>query len=501
MTFTMATAPPTQAHHLHVTRRRARTALNALVVRLRFPAVLVLAFLVVGKWDVLRNYWDTWTRPVAEDTSAFRPVSNDTEYFCPMDPGVVSDWPTKCGVCNMALVRRKRGEATALPDGVVARMQLTPYRIQLAGLRTAPAGYRPLAAEAESAGVARIEDSEGPGSRHVIVLPEFAPRDGWLLLDGQEVSVTCDDVPGHDPFRARLRSVSPSPTVLVEDPGHELRSGMVLTVRVSRALAEIEPFRSLPSDLPPIRKGEARTVYACPDHPDTLGAPSGRCTVDGIAFEPHSLAANQRLRWWCPMHPDVTSDTAGQHCGPCDGMLLRPRVVTYRPPGQILSVPESAVVDTGKHQVVFLERMPGMFEGVEVTLGPRCGGWFPVVRGLEPGQSVVVAGAFLLDAETRLNPSLASAYFGASRTANPTPPETAQAPNPQNTLAGLMSDDAAAARRQSVCPVTRKALGSMGTPIKVLVNGRTVFLCCSGCEDRLRKDPARFLEPAPTPRP
>ena len=56
-----------------------------------------------------------------------------------------------------------------------------------------------------------------------------------------------------------------------------------------------------------------------------------------------------------------------------------------------------------------------MFDGVEVVLGPRCGDSYPVVRGLEPGQRVAVAGAFLLDAETRLNPSLVAGYFGASR--------------------------------------------------------------------------------------
>ena len=56
-----------------------------------------------------------------------------------------------------------------------------------------------------------------------------------------------------------------------------------------------------------------------------------------------------------------------------------------------------------------------MFDGVEVVLGPRCGDSYPVVRGLEPGQRVAVAGAFLLDAETRLNPSLVAGYFGAGR--------------------------------------------------------------------------------------
>ena len=81
----------------------------------------------------------------------------------------------------------------------------------------------------------------------------------------------------------------------------------------------------------------------------------------------------------------------------------------------MLAVPQSAVVDTGARKVVFVEGMPGMFDGVEVTLGPRCGDFYPVERGLEPGQRIATAGAFLLDAETRLNPSLAASYFGAAR--------------------------------------------------------------------------------------
>ncbi len=32
-------------------------------VRLRIPIVLVIAALVVGRWDVLRNYWDRLTAP------------------------------------------------------------------------------------------------------------------------------------------------------------------------------------------------------------------------------------------------------------------------------------------------------------------------------------------------------------------------------------------------------------------------------------------------------
>ena len=51
-------------------------------------------------------------------------------------------------------------------------------------------------------------------------------------------------------------------------------------------------------------------------------------------------------------------------------MVLKPRVISYAPAGQVLAVPVSAVVDAGARKVVFVETMPGMFDGVEVVLGP-----------------------------------------------------------------------------------------------------------------------------------
>src|SRR6516164_564529 len=125
---------------------------RVLQVRLRFVVVLVAIFLVIGLWGNLRNIWDTLGHRMAGPHSAEHAISDDTEYFCPMDPGVVSDWPAVCPVCNMDLVRRKKGEAIVLPEGIVARMQFSPYRIQLAGIRTAVVGRRPLSREIVIAG-------------------------------------------------------------------------------------------------------------------------------------------------------------------------------------------------------------------------------------------------------------------------------------------------------------------------------------------------------------
>ena len=158
---------------------------------------------------------------------------------------------------------------------------------------------------------------------------------------------------------------------------------------------------------------------------------------------------------------------------------------------------------TGAKKVVFIESMPGMFDGVEVELGPRCGEFYPVVRGLEVGQKVAVAGAFLLDAETRLNPSLAAAYFGAARgehhVAAPGSVTARSAALPAGGLAGLAADDRALAERQKLCPVTDRPLGSMGTPARTVARGKVVFLCCGGCQGALERDPEKYLAKLPTP--
>jgi membrane fusion protein, copper/silver efflux system len=476
-------------------------------VRLRFLIVLALGFVVVAEWEVLRNYWDKVTQGALHVDPGLQSVSADTEYFCPMDPGVVSDWPGKCGVCNMGLVRRKRGDATLLPDGVVARMQFSPYRIQLAGIRTTPVGYRKLVQEVEGAG--KVLHATSPtNARAEAELTIFASQLPGLA-EGQEALVVGS---GFEPLQANVQSVLfPSDPaggearvrLDVADPLHRLEPGAPIRARFQVLIATVEPFRSMPKDPPPLLAGEKRTVYRCSEHSDVVSQVPARCPKDRAELERHDLEGNQRLRWWCPMHPNVTSDRPGGDCRACGGMKLVPTILSFNPPGEVLAVPESSVVDTGSRTLVYVERMQGMFDGVEVILGLRCGDAYPVVRGLESGQRVVTAGSFLVDAETRLNPSAAASYFGAGRrdasVASSPSAVTASKSNvsTSETKEGSTSTDEQLIARQRLCPVTGKPLGSMGAPKRVEIAGRTVFLCCDGCEDALRKDPAKFLAKLP----
>jgi Cu(I)/Ag(I) efflux system membrane fusion protein len=67
-----------------------------------------------------------------------------------------------------------------------------------------------------------------------------------------------------------------------------------------------------------------------------------------------------------------------------------------------LTVPVDAVIDAGPHTRVVVEQREGVFVARDVVTGWRFGDRVAIVKGLEPGARVAVGGAFLLDAESRL---------------------------------------------------------------------------------------------------
>jgi membrane fusion protein, copper/silver efflux system len=191
----------------------------------------------------------------------------------------------------------------------------------------------------------------------------------------------------------------------------------------------------------------------------------------------------------------------------------------------LLAVPEGAVIDTGRQAVVYRESSPGVFDGVEVVVGPRMSGpegvtFFPVLKGLQRGDAVATSGSFLIDAETRLNPAAGSIYFGSGGSgSSPSGVTTAQPSTPadpesaiREALGQLSPEDRALAAAQKYCVVLRNnRLGSMGPPVKVVVEGQPVFLCCEGCKAKALADPQATLAaleelrqaaaPAPAPQP
>jgi hypothetical protein len=367
----------------------------------------------------------------------------------------------------MDLVKRKKHEPVPLPDGVMSRMQLSPYRIQLAGVKTSLVTYQILAQEIITGGFIEPSSAAHPrdGSPRtendrssVTVKVDVFDKDLPYLHEGQAISITSEALPGRPPFVGRIQTIVLQKTgsmgaaqalVAVDDVQQELRPGMFVTAQIRVSPQQWSWYTRMVID--DWRNETILTVLA-----NSLFTPVGSSPL-GTA--------------------EVLVDTAVKQA-----LLQR---------GMVLSVPETAIVDTGKQKLVYVESGPGMFDGVEVTVGPRYGAYYPVLRGLQSGQRVVTAGAFLVDAESRLNPAAASLYFGsgapreessathgASSTQEKADAEIIAARNQ------LDAEDRRQVESQEYCAILDKnRLGSMGKPYKVVINGQSAFLCCEGCKE------------------
>ena len=197
---------------------------------------------------------------------------------------------------------------------------------------------------------------------------------------GQAVAATVPAFPGEE-FRGHVEQLAPAldpatHTLAVrfglENPEERLRPGMIATVALNVARGV---------------KTQAR-VATCP--------------VTGLRLGTMGPAISTEVR-------GRTVSVCCETCvpklkaAPEDYLDLRARDAVT--PDRVMSVPELAVVDTGTKSIVYVETGPGLFEGRAVVLGPRSGDVFPVLDGLVPGDRVAAAGAFLIDAESRLNPS------------------------------------------------------------------------------------------------
>ena len=72
----------------------------------------------------------------------------------------------------------------------------------------------------------------------------------------------------------------------------------------------------------------------------------------------------------------------------------------------VLAVPESAVMDTGSRQAVFVDKGQGRLEPRAVRLGQRGDGYVEIRQGVTEGDPVVVSANFLVDAESNLKAAL-----------------------------------------------------------------------------------------------
>jgi RND family efflux transporter MFP subunit len=100
------------------------------------------------------------------------------------------------------------------------------------------------------------------------------------------------------------------------------------------------------------------------------------------------------------------------------GHTLKPEMygdVEFRTGGaQALTVPQSAVLNSGLRQVIFVDRGNGYLEPRDVKTGRAFDDRIEILGGLKPGERIVTSGNFLIDSESQLKAAAGGASHDPS---------------------------------------------------------------------------------------
>jgi Cu(I)/Ag(I) efflux system membrane fusion protein len=505
-----------------------------------------------------------WLWPQGENAS----VQSNSEYYCPMHPKVVRESldpdgsVPKCPICGMPLSPRKKGETPKLPPGVLSRKQYSPEQIQAAGISTVEVAYRQLEKEITTVGSVIYDESRR--SRIVVRVSGYLEKlyvdKPWVAVKQGEplgeiyspdlysaarellVAMGSDSTNdlaksareklrllgvGEDEISEIVKTGKANRRLVLRAPfsGHLIRKDVVegAHVEAGQTLFELADLSQVwieaevyESDIDFLRKGQ--TIEA------TVESFPGRVFTAKVSLIHPHLDATMRTN-------AVRFDLQNPRHELRPGMFATVRIKTplsetepFRTltatgqsrgkTGEVLTVPDESVIDTGTRKIVYVESEPGVFDGVEAELGLPADHFYPVIKGLNAGDRVAARGAFLVDAETRLNPAAATAYMGAgggphhehsgpadstgnqnshSEVNGPLAQQKAPSEDDRRNIAKLAAGDRERALAQRLCPVSGEPLGSMGVPIKIVLKGRPGFLCCKGCESQAKSNPDRFL--------
>lgn len=367
-------------------------------------------------------------------------------YYCPMHPSVTSDKPGNCPICGMKLVRRTGSQSA---DLAVQRAQsgvsLSSAQQVMANVRTVR--VMPSASTNDFVTTGRVAIDE---RRLAQVTSYTAGRIEQLLVNftgdtvvrGRAVATiySPDLFAAQQEYLLALRNrermqrsgfaqARSAADDLAESSRRKLSLFGMTNSQIERLATEGRPFYTTTIVAPVsgivTRKDVVPQQYVMQGQPLFEIADLSTVWVEADVYEKDLalVQAGQRVSVLSPafagvelparvsfVQPVLEGESRTNRVRielPNRGLRLKPEMyVTVRFFGESaierLMVPASAVVDRGLEQFVWVEVSPGNYSPRRVQVGRRTADRVEIVSGLQPGESIVAEGAFLLDSEAQL---------------------------------------------------------------------------------------------------
>lgn len=432
-------------------------------------------------------------------------------YFtCGMHPWVILPAPGLCPICHMDLTPLD-------PAKLTGEIAINPVIVQNIGVRVAPVTTGPLVQEVRTVGSVAYDET----SICVInvkfggyVEELFVAAEGARVEAGQPLFTIYSPelYAAQEEYLLASRSGASSPQLLESartrlryfDLSDEQVAELERARRPTRALLVRSPFAGVVTEkmvnagtrvepgMPTYRVADLTRVwvdvtlyeYQLPFVGEGQEAAMTLPFVPGREFRgrvaqlyPYLSVESRQVR----VRLEFANDDGRLKPGMFANVALRKTLEA-----EATLVPREAVLRTGSREIAFVSLGDGRFEPRTIRTGiETTGAQLQVLEGLREGDSVVTSGQFLLDSESKMRTALAKMVKGDLAGEAPTQEETAaEAAAPVAMADGYPLD---------TCVVTGLKLGSMGDPVVMQHEGRTVKFCCAGCPPKFRKEPAKYL--------
>jgi len=313
-------------------------------------------------------------------------------YQCPMHPQISSDKKGTCPICQMDLVKVEKAPPKSAGSGVEghAVVTLDAARRQTIGVRTEPVARRALTRTLRSYGnISHDTDLYGAQQEYL---------SAWHYLQDAKKN-------GANPGAAEgLLSAARKKLVILGYSEGQLsaleRAGVsdesLIVGHGRRAWIYAQIYEN---DLPYVHPGQVVRIQE-PSRP-------------GQAFAGTIQSMDTRVN---PETRSVTARILAEHPGATMIHDSYVQVLISVPLGEVLAIPDSAVLDSGIRVLAFVSGPDGTFEPRELVVGRRGEGYFEVLSGVREAESVVVKANFLIDSESQLQAAI-EAMDGRDRSA------------------------------------------------------------------------------------
>lgn len=408
-------------------------------VKVAIPIVVILVAAIAGGGYYLAQKKNP---PAAKDKAAQGPVL----YTCAMHPFIIKDKPGTCPICGMQLIKKVEGaQASAQEQKMLGHVSLSPTQAVMANVATVPADFAPLSKEINAVGIVQYDQS-----KQAKVTAWVAGRIDKLLVStvgayvskGRPVAeiYSPDLVAAQQEYLLALKSreqfqkssiqaISQGGEGLVSSARQRLKLMGVRDEQIAGLERAGHPNIKLPIYTPlsgvVIEKMVQEGQYVDLGMPLFSIADLSNVWVEVEVYENEFafVKMGQRVEILSQSYPGKTFSGRVSFIYPFldpktrtvkvrvdlanPGLKLKPDMFVNAqikaPLGNTLVVPATALMDTGKRQVVWVESQPGMFEPRDVQVGARVGDKVQILSGLKRGDKVAASGGYLIDSESQLS--------------------------------------------------------------------------------------------------